>query len=175
MKNKITVKNLVLLAFLIALNVILARFIKIPLSSFARISFGFVAVVMMGSLFGPWYAALGAALADIIGFVLFPSGQPFFIGFTITAMVLGGIYGIFFYKKDFTIFRIIIAQILVLVICNLLLNTLWLSILTGKAFFVILTPRLIKNLITLPIDCFVIFVVLKYLWSTIKSFIVQSK
>lgn len=175
MKIKITIKNLVLLALLIALNVILSRFLKIPLSSFARITFGFVAIALMGTLFGPWYAALGAGLADIIGFLLFPSGEPFFIGFTLTAMVLGIIYGVLFYQKKSSLPRIILAQILVFVICNALLNTLWLSILTGKAFLVILGPRLLKNIITLPIDCFILFIMFKYLWGTLKSAILNAE
>jgi len=57
----------------------------------------------------------------------------------------------------------LIAEILVSFICNILLGTLWLNILYGKAFFAILPMRAIKNIVLLPINSFMAFVILKFL------------
>lgn len=52
--------------------------------------------------------------------------------------------------KQFAV-RVTIATILVAVIVNMGLNTLWTSITTGKAFMVLFTTRIIKQLIMIPI------------------------
>ena len=47
--------------------------------------------------------------------------------------------------------RVIIAVILVTVIANIGLNTLWLSMTTGKAFMVLMASRIVKELVMIPI------------------------
>lgn len=94
---------------------------------------------------------------DLIGAILFPFGS-FFIGYTVTAGVAALIYGFLLYKKEedtftqkqFTI-RLILASILVTAIANIGLNTLWISITTGKAFMVLMSARIAKELIMVPI------------------------
>ena len=50
-------------------------------------------------MLGPWRAALVGILVDILGnFFRGETGQ-FFIGYTLTALVGGLIYGYFLYKK----------------------------------------------------------------------------
>lgn len=98
-----------------------------------------------------------AYFGDLIGATLFPFGS-FFIGYTITTGVAALIYGFLLYEKDentytqkqFTI-RLILASILVTVIANIGLNTLWISITTGKAFMVLMATRIVKELIMIPI------------------------
>ena len=94
--------------------------------------------------------------------MLKPTG-PFFPGFTFNAIIAGIMYGSILYKKPVSIKRILIAEILVSFICNILLGTLWLNILYGKAFFAILPMRAIKNIVLLPINSFMAFVILKFL------------
>lgn len=50
-----------------------------------------------------------------------------------------------------------------MLICNVILNTLCLSILYGKGFMVLLPARLIKNLIMWPIDAMIFYSILKTL------------
>lgn len=96
-------------------------------------------------------------LADLIGATLFPYGS-FFIGYTITTAVAGAIYGFLLYQKEDDTYtdkqfmvRVIIAVILVTVIANIGLNTLWLSMTTGKAFMVLMASRMVKELVMIPI------------------------
>ena len=60
MNNNKTTK-MVLLALLIA-NIVLVRFGAIYLGPSLRVTFGFIPIVMMGILFGPISAAVGAGL-----------------------------------------------------------------------------------------------------------------
>ena len=50
-------------------------------------------------ILGPKYSTVLAGLADLIGALLFPFGS-FFIGYTISALLTGLVYGLFLYNKD---------------------------------------------------------------------------
>lgn len=149
-------KKIILAALLLAMEIILARFLSIK-TPIVTIGFSFVPTMLCAIWLGPKWTILISVLADLIGATLFPFGS-FFIGYTITTAVAGAIYGfLLFPKKENTftdkqlILRIIIASILVTVICNMLLNTLWLNITTKKAFMVLMASRLVKELIMIPI------------------------
>ena len=62
-----------LLQMLLALEIVLSRMLSIR-TPITTIGFGFVPLVMAGILFGPVPAAIVAALADILGALLFPIG-----------------------------------------------------------------------------------------------------
>ena len=112
--------------------------------------------------------ALGvAALITIAQFLpmLFISGTVRLRGgrYTMVAMLAGVIYGSFYYKKPLTLWRVFAAHLAVSLVCNVLLNTLCLSVLYGKAFMILLPPRIIKNLIMWPIDSLIFFYIAKIL------------
>ena len=69
-------KEAVPLAALIALNVVITRFLSISTPIF-RIGFSFLTIVCAATLFGPIEAAIVGGLGDLLGALLFPSG-PFF-------------------------------------------------------------------------------------------------
>ena len=64
MEQKSNTKRLVVLAFLIALEIILTRFCSIQ-TPIVRIGFGFLPVAMMGILYGPIWAGRFAGHADL--------------------------------------------------------------------------------------------------------------
>ena len=72
-------------------------------------------------------------------------------------MLAGVIYGSILYKKPLKVWRIFIAELLIKAIVNCGLNTLWLSVMNGKAFMAILPARVLKNIIMLPIDTAILF------------------
>ena len=111
-------------------------------------------------------------------------------------MAGGFIYGLFYYKlqikkpleTDLTGFKLIwawikanaktillifIANALVKVICNIGMNTLWTSMMTGKAWLALIPARLIKNLIQIPVDTVLHFVLLK-LFCQLKRYILPD-
>lgn len=169
MKKTLTIQNLTIFALLIALKIILSRIAGISFGIF-RISFAFIASAMTGYLFGPYLAALAGGLTDIIGFFLFPSGT-YFPGYTLTSVIDGLIYGFMLHKKPLSFKRILMMMLMQAVICSLLLNTLWTSLLLGKAFFAILPARILKNLIVVPIESLLLFTILKYLKHPLKQWV----
>lgn len=157
------VNKIVYLGLLICLEVIFTRFLSIQ-TPIIRIGFGFLPIAATGVLLGPLWAGIAAALADILGMMIFPKGA-YFLGFTVSAFVSGVIYGIVFYKKPISIFRSTIAVAAIIVFVDLFMNTYWLTMITGKAASVILYPRLIKTIIMLPIQTVLIF----SLWKVIEK------
>lgn len=148
-KNYVT--KLTCIALLIALDVILTRFLSVN-TQFLRISLGMIPVALAGAVFGIVWGGLCGAVGDVLGMLIFPSGA-YFPGFTLTAALTGMIYGIFLYRKnpDHHIRNTVIASIIVCIGCNLILDTLWLDILYGSGFLAILPARIIKCIINIPV------------------------
>lgn len=151
MKNNL--RQLTTMALLIAINVILTRFLAIQ-TPIVRIGFTFLPIVISAILYGPWMAGVGAAIADVIGMMVFPTGA-YFPGFTLTAFLTGLVFGFAFYKKEIGWGRIIIANLIVCLALNLGLDTVWLLIITGKGFAALLVPRIIKCAIMIPVQVLV--------------------
>ena len=93
MKNN-SVKKLVEISLLIALEVILTRFCSINTATL-RIGFGFLPIAIIAMMYGPLSAGVAYALGDLLGMMIFPSGS-YFPGFTLTAFLTGVIYGLVF-------------------------------------------------------------------------------
>lgn len=143
-----TVK-LAMLALLIALQVVLSRFLSINLQ-FLKIGFSFVPLMFAGYLYGASSGVIVAVVSDLIGATLFPSGA-FFPGFTVTAALSGFIYGIAFGEKCTTA-KIAVSVITEQIVCGLLLNTWWLSILYHSSFAALLATRVWQVLVMIFVE-----------------------
>ena len=73
-------KKIILSALLLALTIVLSRFLSFN-TSLLSIGFSFVPMILAAIWLGPKYAAIICGLADLIGALLFPFGT-YFIGFT---------------------------------------------------------------------------------------------
>lgn len=153
-------KKLVLASLLLACQIILGRFLSIK-TPIIVISFAFIPKILSGILLGPWWTMLLGVLSDLIGALLFPFGA-YFVGYTISSGLTGLIYGLLLYNahkqsnKKFII-RLCLAVFIPIVVCNALLNSLWIYITTKKAIMLILPTRLIKQLVMFPIEVVVMF------------------
>ena len=137
--------------------------VKLPLSANLRITFTFIPLAVAGWLFGPVPASLVGLAGDVIGCMLFPMGA-YFPGFTISSMLTGFIFGIFLYKTDMevskSIILIILSKLFVSLFINILLNSLWLSIMYGKAFYVYVISHSVKNAIAFPFECVLMWLII---------------
>ncbi len=158
--NQSHVRKTVYMSMFIALEVILTRFLSIH-TPIVRIGFTFLPIAISAIMFGPIYSGIAAALADIVGMMLFPTGGSFFPGFTLTAFLIGYIYGFFLYKKTIAFKQITIA-VIVSTIVTLGLDTVWIWIITGQGILAILPARIIKCIIMAPIQVTMIQVMWRY-------------
>lgn len=155
-------KKIILSGILLALLIVLNRFVSIK-TNLLVLSFSFIPVMMAAIWLGPKYTTLIAALGDFIGAILFPFGT-YFPGFTLSAGLVGLIYGNFLYKKPEQeisnkqfIVKLIISNLLVLGVVEIFVVSIWLNMLYGKAYFVIISTRVLAQVIMFPIRIITIF------------------
>ncbi|SKB01242.1 ECF transporter S component, folate family [Caloramator quimbayensis] len=160
---------LVYVSLLISLEIILTRFLSFQ-TPLVRISFGFLPIMLSAYMFGPLIGGITGALSDIIGIFMF-STASFFPGFTLSAFLTGFIYGNILHNSKYSIKKIIISVLLISLIVEFGLNTIWLSIITGKAITAILPLRIIKIAIIIPIQIISINIVLKSLSRYLEKYI----
>jgi len=158
LSKRISVRALTACAMMTALAVVLNRFCSIHTAGWT-IGFAFVPVALAAILYGPAYGAVVGGLADLVGALLFPFG-PYFPGFTITAALMGAMYGWFLHNRRARFLSHILPPVLINnLLLGLLVNTLWVSILSGSrtywGWFVYRLPEygvlVPLNLILLPV------------------------
>ena len=152
-------RSLTGLSMLIALSIVVSYVTSFQITPTLKIGIGFLVTALMGMLYGPVAAGLSNGLANLIKFFLKPTG-PFFLGYTLTAILGGVIYGLFFYKGKCNIWRAIAAKTSVNILLNVILNTYWSTLLYGDAMSAIIGPRFIKNISLLPFEIVLLYIVL---------------
>lgn len=164
-------RTLVTIAMLVAVQMALNS-VDLQLTQDLRISFGFLANATIGMLFGPVPGMLAGATSDLLAVIAFPKG-PYFPGLTITAIVGGLIYGLVLYRRETVgLYRALLAKGLVNLICNIGLNTLWLSILWGQSMLVMWPARILKNALLWPLESLLLFMVaaaVSRIWKTARK------
>ena len=117
-----TVRCLTITGIFVAISMVLETFtIEIP---YAKINFAFLAIAVIGMLFGPTVCLIAGAMCDIVGFIVHPAGGFLFI-YILIAMLQGLIYGLLLYKKSgkqVMIFAVV-ARLLDVLIINLCLKS----------------------------------------------------
>ena len=140
--SRFSTKKLITLAVLVAMDVVLTRFLSINAWN-TRIGFGFVPMVIAAMMYGPLPAGIVAALADFIGAILFPTG-PYFPGFTFSVFLMGIVFGVFLYK-DRSLWRIVVSVLITQFVISLFLTTFWISYLYGAKYVPLLATRVVQS------------------------------
>ena len=156
-------KNLLSLTFcglLLAIRTILG-YLTVLVVPTVKLGFAFAPTAVAGIMYGPVPAALIGGLGDVLSYVFNPVGGSYFPGFTLNGIIIGMIYGLFFYNKKLTLLRVIVCEVIIIVFVELLLSSLWLVIMFGNAYIAVLASRLLKAVIMLPIDVSVIMLFYK--------------
>ena len=155
---KLDTKSLVTIALLVAMEVVLSRFLSINAWNI-KIGFSFLPIVIGAMLYGPIAGGLIGALGDFLGATLFPIGA-YFPGFTLTAFLTGFVFGLFLYKSQ-SIPRIVGAVLVNQCVLSLCLNTLWISILYGSPYGPLFVTRIVQTVILIAVQIVTIIAVAK--------------
>ena len=163
-------------AVFIAISMILEMF-SIDLT-FAKINFAFLAIAVIGMLFGPTVGFFAGLVCDIVGFIAHPTGA-FLPAYTLVAGLQGLIYGMTLYIGTYPnmirknegfqfngrlLFHAAIARLLDVVIINLFLNTvlnMHYGFIPREALSVAIPARLMKNLIEYVVDVPLLYILLQ--------------
>lgn len=157
--RKLDLRELIVLGMLVAISMILQ---KISFGTdITKVGMGFIATVMLGKYYGPFWGGIGAGVADFVSAALFGVSGGFFPGFTLSAIAASVIYGLFFYEQKPAIWKVIVAVLLVTVIVNVFLNTYWITLMYKLNFNGALLQRIPKELIVPWIQMVITWIVLK--------------
>ncbi len=153
------VRTITTAAMFMAVAVVLGYF-TIEAGPYLKI--GFVSVVnqFVYFMFGPVVGGFYGGVLDLIKYVIKPTGA-FFPGFTLNAILAGIIYGTFLYQRPLTFKRTLAVHFIVIMVCNVFLNTVWLSMMSGKGILVLIPMRFVKNIIMWPIDTAIFYLIAK--------------
>lgn len=154
---------LVLMAVMVAMEIILERFISIPVGNISRFSIGKTVVVLSGLWFGPISGALVGAVSDILGGLLQGYGLSINPFITLSSMMWGVIPALVMRNTKWAgttknTKRIVILCVSIFVnsiISTLGLTTLGLVIVYGYNFFALLPTRLVQFAALVPVYCIV--------------------
>ena len=102
--SKNSTMRLVIVALLLALEIILGTFFTVNFAGIAKIGFGFLPIAMIAVLYGPLWAGSAYAIGDVLSWFIKPEG-PYFPGLTLTCLLAGLVMGLFLYKKEITVPR----------------------------------------------------------------------
>lgn len=149
------------MSFFLASYIILKRFliVKVFLVTF---SFAFVPIMLCAVILGMKSTVLVELLGDILGWFILPRGG-FFAGYTLSAVLIGCIHGLFLYQKNRIIadkkfmLKLVVSVVLVSVCISLGLNTLWSFCIMRKAAKVEFYKRVAKQLVLVPFKVITIY------------------
>lgn len=170
---RVQTRTVTYMAVLVAISIILTRYFAamVPIAGVMaiRISFGEVPIILAGLMLGPVAGALTGAAADLLGVLINSYGGPIFPGFTLTAALTGMLPALLLKgtrDKGFTWGQLLVAILISDVITSVILNTLWLHIMYGKAFAVLLPPRIIARSLLVPAYTIIIHAIVRRSAST---------
>lgn len=148
-------------ALFFALNVVLNLVGSIQITNELKLGFASVATAASCFLYGPVPNLILAPLLDFVNFIVKPVGSYYPI-FMISTIATTCIFSFFFYGQEkISWSRIILCRISYDVIVSLFLNSLFTAMLWGTPFWTIVTPKLIKNLLSLPFQVIILYLVMK--------------
>lgn len=152
--NQEKIFKLCCLGVLIAMQIVLARFAVIPVGDMMRFSTSFIPVVIGARLFGIWGGMAVYGIGDLVGAIAFPTGGAFFPGYTVTATVVGLIFGLFLRPsaKEETVLgrnaKIVLSVLSTQLVGSFLMNSFWRSFQTGTPYAAVLMTRLPQCLVS---------------------------
>ena len=160
-------QKLVTVAVLIAMQIVLTRFLSLELGTTIRIGCSFIPLAVVAVLYGPIMTVEAAIIADFIGIHL--QGKPFDPRFGLTAALTGVVYGICLSRKPLKPWHIVLCITIVGLFLHLGLNSYWLAQLTGVPFMAKVSIRLVPELVQIVVKSIILIVVLPRLIEVAKN------
>ena len=158
LKSFRSLRGMVSAALMIAVCVAVSYVPSIPVTPGGRtISLTFVPRALCAMVYGPIGSLVFGAAEDTLSFLIDSGGYPYFPGYALTTMLGCFTYALFFYRTRITITKIFLAKLLTN-IQNVILGSLWASMMGGKAYLFYFWDSAVKNLITLPAYTIVLLV-----------------
>ena len=166
-KKTLSTVQISLVGIWIGIRIVMSYLPAIRIGKFVEMGFGFIGAALSGALFGPWYAMFVGIATDIITALL--QGYDFFWGYTLSAALSGLIYGFGLHRKEKSLKQIFIVVLIITLVVNLGFGSLWVKMMTGKAWSAFMSVRLLKNIVSLFLNTFILYYLFNH--PTIKQYI----
>lgn len=141
--KQITVKRLSMMAMLVALQIVLSKFLMLQVTSSVRLSIDSVPILLSGIWFGPLAGGIVGLLSDLLGTLLFPTAGLYYPPLTIAFLLIGVSAGLFgrLIKTERALFRAALIVVPSEIIGSLLAKSAALALLLHLPFPSMLAAR----------------------------------
>ena len=163
------VQKLTFGAIFLALRVVLG-FLEINIGDSYRITFSPVPVTLCAYMLGSVFGCVTGMLGDIITLIIHPTGGINF-GILFAKTLWGAIMGVFLHQKQLSWLRVIWANAVCIIVCNMCITTYSLCVAYGYPLIAILPVRLITNavfLVLYPIITYYLIMLCNKLYHSYK-------
>ena len=155
-------RNLAMMAALVAIQIILARFFSIQTDTL-RISFESIPVVLAGMWLGPLCGAVVAVVSDVLGTIIQGFGAPFppLVLGPLSVGILSGVSAKYIFRSSLSeakdtwkvVATVVVTGILNSFLFGLIGSTLYSIVMVGNTtpFNVLLWTNLLQRLVTKPL------------------------
>lgn len=142
---------LILAALFIAMRIALSA-ARIPVAENLYIYVSFLVTSIGAMIYGPIVAMIAAVICDFLSFFLASTGDPFFLGYTLSEVLGGLIFALFLYRTRITVLKIALSKFSINLFVNVGLGALWSAMLYSKGYYYYLAKSVIKNVLMLPVE-----------------------
>ena len=173
-KNFLKPKSMATMALLVAINIVLSRFLGFKAGPF-NFSLAFIPTCIASMTLGPLGGAVTAALADLIRSLLFPQGTYFPL-FTVSQFLYGFGYGLMLYNKKLSAVKLSVLVTIQYIILNIFVGSFWYYLYAiiilnePKAFVPLMASRTFAALVNIPVHIIGINIITKYLYPPLSEF-----
>ena len=167
-------RSIAFASLIVVLRVVVKAF-EIPIAAGLNITFDCYVNSLGSLIYGPVVGLCVGAVSDTLGYMIFPKGLYFF-PFIFVEMLSSFIFGVFFWKRQLSVTRVLAAKFSVNMICNIILTSLfmkWEYVLymdpRANTYNIVNLVRIVKNLVLFPVESVLIVLVLGAFIPALKS------
>ncbi len=160
------IRSLVIAALLCAIAIIMEKF-QIPvIPGVLEVAFSFIVISLCSFLTGPILAIPCGIIVDIVGALI--NGYSFFFGYTLSAVLGALIYALFLYRAPLSFGRIAMARLTVNLFVNVIVGSIWRTMMFGLPYVYYLLIAGVKNLLLLPLEVFIMAFFIRAMLPSLK-------
>lgn len=168
-------KMILIAAIFIALRVAI-KSLSIPIAAGLHLSLDCYINSIGSMIYGPLVGLFVGAISDTIGCILFPTG-PYFFPFIFVEMISAFIFGLFFWKRELSIGKIVLSKFTINFVCNIILNSILMKFFyywfygveKAEAYNLINGVRIVKNLVLFPLEAALMSIVIGAFLPALKA------
>ncbi len=175
MKKSLSVKKLVITALLMAMSIVLTRYLGIT-TDLVKINFGFLPLTVAAILYGPVWGGCTFAVSDIVGMLIAGGGKTYFPLFTVSEFLYGVAYGLILHKREKSLKNVSLAVVLTTLVINLMITPVWnmlyMKLIVGQTmtYWAVVSVKILPAAILAPVKIASIYLLWRYAGRSLEKY-----